>query len=153
MRSRRPDSSPSEPATPTLNEDDARVRFSDVRVVRLATVGAAGPHVVPVTFAVDRNVIYTAVDAKPKRTRALARLKNIAAVPAVALIADHYDEDWSKLWWVRADGRARIVTGGRDFEAAVTVLTAKYPQYRDQAPAGPAIVVDVTRWSGWSAIT
>lgn len=106
---------------------------------------------IPVTFAADRNVIYTAVDAKPKRTRALARLSNIANVPTVALLADQYDEDWTSLWWVRADGQAHIVTGGRDFDAAVAALTEKYPQYRDQTPAGPAIVVDVTRWSGWTA--
>ena len=81
--------------------------LSAARVARLATVTAAGlPHIVPVTFAVHDGVIYTAVDAKPKSTRLLRRLDNIRHNPGVAVLADHYEDDWAALWWVRADGSA-----------------------------------------------
>jgi PPOX class probable F420-dependent enzyme len=88
----------------------ARRRFAAARVARLATADAAGrPHIVPVTFAVDGDVVYSAVDAKPKRGTALKRLANVAANPAVALLVDHYADDWNELWWVRADGTGRVV--------------------------------------------
>jgi PPOX class probable F420-dependent enzyme len=132
----------------------ARERFAAARVARLATVTADGrPHLVPVTFAVDGDVVYSAVDdAKPKATMRLARLRNIAANPAVALLADHYDDDWSALWWVRADGMARVVEPGRGKAArAVDLLRARYEQYAGAPPPGPVIVIEVERWSGWSA--
>ena len=89
-----------------LAEDEARRRLAAARVARLATVGGPGsPHLVPVTFAVAGDRIYSAVDAKPKTTRDLRRLRNIRADPRVAVLADHYDEDWSRLWWARADGQ------------------------------------------------
>jgi PPOX class probable F420-dependent enzyme len=91
------------------------------------------------------------VDAKPKRTRALRRLANVAAEPRVAVLADHYEEDWGALWWVRADGTGRILDAqepeGRD---ALELLAGRYAQYRDVRPAGPVLAVDVARWSGWS---
>jgi PPOX class probable F420-dependent enzyme len=127
----------------------ARGRFASARVARLATVREDGaPHLVPVTFAVVGDRVVTAVDAKPKRSRRLRRLANIAAEPRVSLLADHFDEDWSRLWWVRADGRAQVVDVG---ERIVAALTEKYPPYVDQPPDGPAIVVDVDTWRGWSA--
>src|SRR5690349_16209891 len=87
----------------------ARQRLSEARVARLATVDTTGrPHLVPVVFALDGDTIYFAVDSKPKRTRNLQRLRNIAANPAVCLLADQYQEDWTRLWWVRVDGAARI---------------------------------------------
>ena len=148
---------------PRLTEDEARRRFTACRVARLATVDPAGrPHQVPVAFAAaagpDRLV--TAVDHKPKSTRRLKRLANIAARPAVCLLADAYDEDWDRLWWARADGDARVLTPGgpdpaerRAYDDAVALLRAKYPQYRDVPPAGPVITVTVRRWSGWQART
>jgi len=124
-------------------------------VARLATVSAEGaPHIVPVTFAVEGDVIWTAVDHKPKRTTALRRLANIAANPRVALLADHYDEDWEALWWARADGTARVVEPAAEPElraAAVRALAARYPPYRARPPAGALVVIAVERWSGWSA--
>jgi PPOX class probable F420-dependent enzyme len=138
----------------SLDASEARRRLAAARVARLATADAAGrPHVVPFVFAVDGDTVWSAVDAKPKTTTALRRLANVAANPAVAVLADHYDDaDWTALWWVRADGRGRVL----DAEAprarrAVELLTARYPQYREQPPAGPVLEIGVERWSGWSA--
>ena len=134
-------------------DDGARARFAAAPVARLATVTPAGaPHVVPVTFALVGDVVWTAVDDKPKSTRTLQRLTNIAAHPAVSLLVDHYEDDWSALWWVRADGTASVVPGGGtpEVRAALAALTAKYPQYADPPP-GPLIRVAVTTWRAWSA--
>jgi PPOX class probable F420-dependent enzyme len=136
-----------------VTADEARARFAAARVARLATADAAGrPHLVPIVFAVAGDTVYSAVDHKPKRTTRLRRLANVAANPAVSLLADHYAEDWSALWWVRADGRGRVLDPG-DPEAArgVTVLRERYAQYADAPPSGPVLAVDVERWSGWSA--
>ena len=129
---------------------DARARFAAARVARLATVGADGrPHLVPVCFAVDGDTVYSAVDeVKPKATLRLRRLRNVAENPAVSLLVDHYDDDWSALWWVRADGRARVLETAPD---AIALLAARYPQYAEAPPGGPVIAVDVERWAGWSA--
>jgi PPOX class probable F420-dependent enzyme len=123
---------------------DARERFASARVARLATTG---PHLVPVCFVVQNDTIWTAVDGKPKRTRQLQRLRNIERDPRVALLVDHYsDDDWSTLWWVRADGRATI----RD-DGPVELLAARYAQYRADPPAGPFLEIVVERWSSWAA--
>jgi PPOX class probable F420-dependent enzyme len=73
--------------------------------------------------------------------------------PAVALLADHYEDgDWGALWWVRADGSGRVLDPGAD-EArhAVGMLAGRYPQHRADPPRGPVLAVAVERWSGWSA--
>lgn len=116
-----------------------------------ATVTATGaPHLVPITFALlDRDTLVTAVDHKPKRTRALARLANIAANPAVSVLAQHYSDDWDSLWWVRADGVAQV--SETVSAAALAALSARYPQYRERPPLGPLISVSIERLSGWSA--
>lgn len=116
-------------------------------MARLATVSADGaPRIVPIVFALAGAEIVTAVDHKPKSTTRLRRLEDIAANPAVSLLADAYDDDWSQLWWARADGVARV-HASYDLEP----LVAKYADYREHRPAGPVIVIEVTRWSGWSA--
>ena len=121
----------------------------DARVARLATVGPDGrPHVVPICFALDGDTLYTAVDEKPKSTRRLRRLANIEANPRVEVVVDRWDEDWSKLWWVRLAGEARIV---EQDERGLELLLAKYQQYRDRPPAGPFIVVTIQRRSVWGA--
>ncbi len=123
----------------------------DARVARLATVRPDGhPHAVPVTFALHGDTIVTAIDHKPKTTTSLQRLANIEAHPFASIIIDHYDDDWSRLWWVRADGSARIISEGREHEQAVGWLAGKYAQYRSQPPRGPVIVVVVDRWTSWS---
>lgn len=135
-----------------LTADEARRRLTGERVARLATVGPGSrPHLVPVTFAVDADVIYTAVDAKPKSTRDLRRLANISACPYVTLLADHYADDWSRLWWARADGEASVLTSPAAVAAPLDLLASRYPQYLASRPEGPVIAIAVSRWSGWSA--
>ncbi|MEU1801319.1 TIGR03668 family PPOX class F420-dependent oxidoreductase [Streptomyces sp. NPDC019937] len=150
-----------------LETPEARRRFARARVLRLATTDEGGrPHLVPATFALTTpdgadapdtlsggpDTVVTAVDHKPKRHQDLKRLRNIHTNPAVSLLVDHYDEDWRQLWWVRADGRARIVPAEAAPERADPVrrLVEKYPQYADQPPRGPVIAIEVTRWSGWA---
>jgi PPOX class probable F420-dependent enzyme len=122
-------------------------------VARLATLGPAGhPHLVPVTFALDGDRIYTAVDAKPKTTPNLGRLRNVAADPRAALLADHYEDDWDRLWWARADGLAAILSHDAEEAAGpLELLAARYPQYRVSPPGGPLIRIQVVRWTGWAA--
>jgi PPOX class probable F420-dependent enzyme len=138
--------------TLNLAAQEARRRFAGAAVARLATVSGTGePHLVPVTFAVDGDHIYTAVDAKPKTTTNLRRLRNVAVNPRVALLADHYAPDWDELWWARADGTASLLDRPADMARPLDLLAARYPQYRASAPAGPVISVLVERWSGWAA--
>jgi PPOX class probable F420-dependent enzyme len=121
-------------------------------VARLATTDTRGfPHIVPVTFAVDGDRVLSAVDGKPKRNVRLRRLENIAANPRVSLLVDHYHEDWRRLWWVRADGNARIVDDGPELSDALALLRERYVQYRTVELIGPAIVVEVDSWVGWAA--
>ena len=128
-----------------------RRRLAEARVAHLATVGPGGrPHIVPITFALERDAIYFAVDAKPKRTTDLQRVRNIEANPAVAVLVDHYDDDWSRLWWVRVDGHARVLDPGHSGHA-VDLLVDRYAQYRQARPAGPVVEISVVRMSGWSA--
>lgn len=134
-----------------LSERDARERLASVPVVRLGTADASGrPHVVPAVFAADGDRIYSAVDWKPKSTRDLKRLRNIRENPRVTVLADHYDDDWERLWWVRADGRAAIVEDPQEMAGPVRLLTDRYSQYRQVPPQGPVIVITVEQWSGWS---
>ncbi len=131
-----------------------RQRVRDAPVARLATVRPDGhPHVVPITYAIDGDTIVTAVDHKPKTTTRLQRVKNIEAHPEVSLVIDNYDDDWSRLWWVRADGSASIVNGGAGRERAIQWLVDKYQGYRGQPPRGPLIIVEVQRWTSWSSGT
>jgi PPOX class probable F420-dependent enzyme len=135
-----------------VTAEEARRLFAGARVARLASVDAEGrPHLVPIVFALDGDVVFSAVDAKPKRTTALKRLSNIAANPHVALLADHYDDaDWDALWWVRADGVARVIDDA-DARRGIALLAERYDQYRAAPPRGPVIAITVERWSGWRA--
>jgi len=133
--------------------DWARERFEKSRVGRLATTTSAGhPHLVPVVFALVGNNVWTAVDAKPKSTRSLRRLANIQSNPRVSMLVDHYEDDWSALWWIRVDGDATVVSvDSEDGRLALSALAAKYPQYAAQAPPGPLIRIAVGKWTSWSA--
>lgn len=127
-------------------------RLADAVVARLATVSPDGkPHLVPIAFAIDGDTLYFAVDAKPKRTTELQRLKNIAANPRVCVLVDHYEDDWSKLWWVRVDGTARALGGGVEADHAIDLLVDRYAQYRQARPRGPVVAIAIDRISGWSA--
>ena len=128
----------------------AEQRVRDARVGRLGTVTPAGrPHLVPCCFALLGDIAYTAVDAKPKSTLELRRLQNIRATPATCLLIDHYDENWSLLWWVRLDGTARIVRSASEAERAKNVLTTKYTQYDHLDIAGPVVALEITAWVAW----
>jgi PPOX class probable F420-dependent enzyme len=133
-----------------VDEKVASKRLADARVGHLGTISIDGrPHVVPCCFAVHEDTVYSAVDAKPKSTLALRRLRNVRAHPSVTLLADHYDEDWSTLWWIRVDGTGRIVEGDRERSLALSLLAAKYSQYRATPPPGEVIALDIGRWVTW----
>jgi PPOX class probable F420-dependent enzyme len=132
----------------------AREKFLASPVARLATANPAGvPHLVPVTFGcvagADDWLVF-AVDHKPKTTTRLRRLANIEANPSVTFLVDVYDDDWSRLWWVRADAQARLLDA-EPRDRALAALRGKYRHYRAQPPAGPVVGARVTRWSGWTA--
>jgi len=135
---------------------DAAARFAEAQVAMLATAAPdATPHVVPVVFAVhttaDATTVYTAVDAKRKSTRRLRRLTNIETNPKVSLLVDHYEDDWGRLWWVRADGLAEVHERGDEMATGYRLLRSKYVQYQRVALDGPVVVVRVTRWASWAA--
>jgi PPOX class probable F420-dependent enzyme len=129
---------------------EARARFARARVARLATADAGGrPHLVPIAFALDGDTIYSAVDAKPKRSIALRRLANVRENPCVAVLVDHYEDDWAALWWARAEGRGRVLNAEEpEARGAIDLLGERYPQQR---VTGEVLTVDVERWSGWAA--
>jgi PPOX class probable F420-dependent enzyme len=131
---------------------EARERFAAARVATLATVDSSGaPHLVPVTFVVDGDTVWTAVDGKPKRAVWLRRHENVRSHPAVSLLVQHWDEDWSRLWWVRAGGTARVTEDPSTVERAVARLRRKYEQYQTVGVGGPVIEVAVQTWRGWAA--
>ena len=135
-----------------MADNDAVAMFAESPVAMLATVGSDGaPHVVPVVFAVHNDVVYTAVDAKRKTTQRLRRLANIEGNPKVSMLVDHYDDDWTQLWWVRADGVAAIHHSGEAMAVGYSMLRKKYGQYQRIALDGPVVTVDVQRWSSWHA--
>jgi PPOX class probable F420-dependent enzyme len=130
----------------------SRVRAAGV--ARLATVRADGtPHLVPVCFALESGdtTAVSIVDGKPKRRMSLQRLDNVRAQPRISILVDHYDDDWTQLWWVRVDGTAEVIERGPAYARAVELLTTKYSQYREQTPTGAVLRIALERWTGWSA--
>ena len=123
------------------------------RIAHLATADAGGqPHVIPVCFVFDGRNFYSPIDEKPKRAAPtkLRRVRNIEVNPRVAIIIDHYEEDWKKLGYVLVFGTARILLRGKKHEQAVRLLRKKYLQYRSMAIDSRAmIVVKPTRWTAW----
>jgi PPOX class probable F420-dependent enzyme len=127
-----------------------RRRVAESRVARLATLDADGrAHLVPITFVLEGETLYSAVDSKPKRSRTLRRIENARDRPDVTVLVDHYEDDWARLWWVRLRGRARVLDGGEEADRALELLTAKYEQYRQTRPAPPVLAVDVGEWRTW----
>ncbi|MFC1416967.1 TIGR03668 family PPOX class F420-dependent oxidoreductase [Streptacidiphilus cavernicola] len=134
-----------------LEPAECRARLLAARVSRLATVSGTGePHMVPITFALDGDHLYFAVDHKPKASTDLRRLRNITENPRVSVLVDHYADDWETLWWARADGLAEIWHDGRSREDALDLLAAKYPQYAAQRPSGPVVAITLQQMTGWS---
>jgi PPOX class probable F420-dependent enzyme len=128
----------------------ARQRVEHARVAHLGTTMSNGrPHLVPCCFALRGEVVYTAIDAKPKASLAVQRMKNIEASPAACLIVDHYQEDWSALWWVRLDALGRVADSSAETEQAMRALQAKYAQYHHVPIPGPVIALDIMRWTTW----
>ena len=137
-----------------LISPEIRVKLEAARVARLATLDAErSPHLVPICFVCDGSLFYSAIDRKPKRVapNSLARLKNIAQTPRVALLVDHYDEDWTRLWYVLVRGEAELVSDSAERERAIQLFRAKYPQYETDMLAGDAPVLRITpgRITSW----
>ena len=131
------------------------VRVNRFRVARLATADAAGkPLVVPVCFVCSKGNIYSVVDEKPKRVPAarLRRLRNIEANPRVSLLVDHYEEDWSRLFYILVEGTAKLLPEGKEQRAALGLLRRKYAQYREMKLASkPVIKISPSRLISWKA--
>jgi PPOX class probable F420-dependent enzyme len=137
-----------------MDAEEMRARVAAARVGRLATLGAEGrPHLVPICFVLESETLYTAVDEKPKRSKQLQRLANIRRNPEVSVLVDHYEEDWTRLWWVRLDGTARVLEEGPERRGALELLGAKYEQYRAEPLSGAVIAVHIERWRAWSSAT
>ena len=135
-----------------MDEARCRAHLAGARVGRLATVRPdGGPHLVVCCFALVGDRVWTAIDAKPKSGAPLQRLANVRAHPRASLLVDHYEEDWSRLWWVRVDGAAMVLDDGDERDRARAALVAKYEQYARSPPRGPVIALAVERISGWSA--
>ena len=129
-----------------------RQRLADARVARLATTDAEGrPHIVPIVFAHDDEHIYFAVDNKPKRRRNLKRLRNIAGNPRVSVLVDHYEDDWTRLWWVRVDGVAHVLAHDAEAQRAIDLLARKYTQYERTRPQGPVVAISIETMTAWDA--
>jgi PPOX class probable F420-dependent enzyme len=139
-----------------VEREEALERLGSARVGRLATLTPEGkPHVVPFVFVVVEHAsatrLYWMVDEKPKRSKELQRLRNIEHQPAVELVVDDYDEDWTRLWWVRARGTARVVVEAPERDAALVLLRAKYPQYESIDDPGLVVAIEVDAISGWES--
>ncbi len=138
---------------PMLLSDHQRCFLDARRVAHLATADAYGvPHVVPVCFDIDGNTLYITIDEKPKRNMdtPLKRLRNIAENPAVAIVADRYDEDWSRLGWIMLHGKAEILLEGTEHARAQARLRTRYPQLNDMKIESLAVIaVRLKRVSSW----
>ena len=135
-----------------MTDDKLLAEAAGSPVARLATIGATGVDLVPITFVLAGSTVVTAIDHKPKTTRLLQRLHNIDRDPRVTILIDHYDDDWASLWWVRLRGLARVLGDGPRSVTAIEQLVGKYPRhYADTPPAGPVIEVEVTEVRTWRA--
>jgi PPOX class probable F420-dependent enzyme len=137
----------------TLLPDLERRFLGERRVAHLATADrSAVPHVVPVCFVLERDSLYVTIDEKPRRdpSAGLKRLRNIAENAAVCLVADRYDEDWTKLGWVMLHGSAAILAAGPEHDAAQELLRSRYPQLRAMQIAQlPVIAIRIGRTASW----
>jgi PPOX class probable F420-dependent enzyme len=143
--------------TDRLIEPAVRDFIESARIAHLATVSGAGePHNIPLCFWFDGSWLYFVIDEKPKRRGGteIKRMKNIAENPRVALVIDHYDEDWSRLAYVLIHGNARIVEDDVEYALAIQHLRHKYSQYRAMLltqEKNPAIRIEPRRVHAWGA--
>jgi PPOX class probable F420-dependent enzyme len=119
----------------------------------LATVHPErGVDAVPVVFAVvDRTVVVPIDRVKDKRSTDLQRVRNLEREPRCALLVDHYEDDWSRLWWVRLHAEGALVEAGPDLAGATAALAERYPAYRDPGAIVAVLHLTPTRITGWSA--
>jgi len=136
--------------------DDQRRFLDGQRVARLATADArAHPHVIPICFVVAGNTVYFSIDEKPKKRTAtpLKRLANIRENPFVAVVADHYDDDWSRLGWVMIQGRAEILASGEEHDRAQASLRARYRQLQAMGiEALPVVAIRIEHAASWGSL-
>ena len=141
--------------TPSMDEEQRKF-VETHRVARLATVSGTGnPHVTPVCFALSGESVYITIDRKPKRdaSKPLQRLRNIAVNSSVALVVDHFEEDWTQLGWVQLRGEAEVLESGEEHDAAQTLLKSRYPQYREMQLTGlPVIAIRISRVTAWGQL-
>ena len=131
-----------------MAEQEMRRRVSGARVARVGTLDERGrAHLVPIVFAVDDDTLYSGSDAGP---RPVKRLRNLARDPRVTVLVDHYDEDWTKVWWVRLRGAGRVAADAPETDRARKLLAAKYPQYGGNTGDGLVMAVDIAEWTGWA---
>ena len=137
--------------------DAVRDRIDAARSAHFATASAgAEPHLIPVVFALSGTAAYIAIDEKPKTTTRIRRLRNIEENPQAALLIDHYDDDWSQLWWIMLRGRADILLpdtwDANEARDARSALRSRYPQYAAQALEDrPLIRLTIEKVTHWSA--
>ncbi|HEY7454771.1 MAG TPA: pyridoxamine 5'-phosphate oxidase family protein [Thermoleophilaceae bacterium] len=131
----------------------ARRLLDEERVARLAYVDDnERPRVLPVTFALSGNAVWSAIDEKPKRPGEPARVRYLRRRPEAALVVDEYSDDWSRLAWVQLLGRVTVLPADEPLAAdALAALAAKYEQYADRTPPGPLLRLDVERALQWRA--
>jgi PPOX class probable F420-dependent enzyme len=135
-----------------LDPKSAWTLIESARVATLGTVRSDGsPHLVPCVFAPADPLVYVPVDAKPKRSRALSRLTNLQRDPRAVLLVQGWDEDWSRLWWVRLDAHARVLDSAPDMEGPRQLLLGRYTQYTSPEQLHPIIELRVDSWAGWAA--
>ena len=130
-----------------MDEGQMRARVAAASVARVATLDAQGrAHLVPVVFVLDGDTLYSGSDAGPR----VRRLRNLERDRRVTVLVDAYDEDWSKVWWVRIRGQGRAVDDGPERDRALRLLVDKYPQFGGVPPDGPVMAVNVEEWAGWA---
>ena len=137
--------------------DGERRFLADRRIAHLATADSrAVPHVVPVCFAMSEDTLYITIDEKPKQQPGtpLKRLRNIVENPAVAVVVDRYDEDWTLLGWVMLRGNAEILIDGTEHDDAQALLRARYRQLSAmQIAKHPVIAVRIERTTSWGNLS
>ena len=134
-----------------MTPEEMRTRLATAPVGRLATLDPDGsPNVVPFVFALIGDTLYSTVDAKPKRSTRLQRLVNLERDPRATILADHYEDDWGRLWWVRVRGTGRRVDDAGEAARAVTALRAMYSQYARTDPGEIVFAIDLAAWRGWA---